>query len=228
MFNEGYAASSGDSVLRVDVSAEAIRLTRSLVDLLPGEDEVRVAAGPDAAHRRPPAGPGARRARRTARRAGPRPVEQGRDHRGRAPCSRHRTRRGGPYAVQARISLCHDAAARPEDTDWESIGQLYTLLPPTPVTELNRAVAVSMTHGPAAALAMVEDLWPTTSPATTSTPRRRPTSRRGSVGSTRLRRRSGSRSTSPPPARSDGCSASGSTPSAARADRQAPTRGVAH
>ena len=103
----------------------------------------------------------------------------------------------GPYAVQARISLCHDAAARPEDTDWEAIGHLYTLLPPTPVTELNRAVAVSMTHGPAAALAMVEDL-PTTSPATTSTRRRRRTSRRGSGGSMTPRRRSGSRSSSRP------------------------------
>jgi RNA polymerase sigma-70 factor (ECF subfamily) len=64
----------------------------------------------------------------------------------------------GPYAVQARISLCHDLAPTPEDTDWAAIGRLYTLLPPTPVTELNRAVAVSMTHGPAAALAMVDDL----------------------------------------------------------------------
>jgi RNA polymerase sigma-70 factor (ECF subfamily) len=60
--------------------------------------------------------------------------------------------------VQARISLCHGAAARPEDTDWDAIGHLYTLLPATPVTELNRAVAVSMTHGPAAALAMVHEL----------------------------------------------------------------------
>jgi RNA polymerase sigma-70 factor (ECF subfamily) len=64
----------------------------------------------------------------------------------------------GPYAVQARIALCHDAAARPDDTDWAAIGHLYTLLPATPVIELNRAVAVSMTHGPAAALEIVDAL----------------------------------------------------------------------
>ncbi len=157
MFNEGYAASSGESVLRVDVSAEAIRLTRSLVDLLPGEDEVRALLAlmllTDA--------------RRPAR------VRQGRvvplAEQDRSRWDRDAVAEGaallasseppwGPYAVQARISLCHDVAARPEDTDWDAIGRLYLLLPPTPVTELNRAVAVSMTHGPAAALAMVEDL----------------------------------------------------------------------
>ena len=157
MFNEGYAASSGDAMLRVDVSAEAIRLTRSLVDLLPEEDEVRALLAlmllTDA--------------RRPAR------VRQGRvvplAEQDRTRWDRDAVAEGaallagseppwGPYAVQARISLCHDVAARPEDTDWDAIARLYTLLPPTPVTELNRAVAVSMTHGPAAALAMVEDL----------------------------------------------------------------------
>jgi RNA polymerase sigma-70 factor, ECF subfamily len=64
----------------------------------------------------------------------------------------------GTYAVQARIALCHDVAARPEDTDWATIADLYTLLPPTPVTELNRAVAVSMALGPEAALPLVEAL----------------------------------------------------------------------
>jgi RNA polymerase sigma-70 factor (ECF subfamily) len=64
----------------------------------------------------------------------------------------------GPYAVQARIALCHAAAAHTEDTDWSAIAELYTLLPATPVIELNRAVAVSMAHGPAAALPMVEAL----------------------------------------------------------------------
>jgi len=157
MFNEGYAASSGESVLRVDVSAEAIRLTRSLVDLLPGEDEVRSLLAlmllTDA--------------RRPARVRDGHVVplaEQDRsrwDHaaivEGAALLEGH-DGPWGPYAVQARISLCHDAAARADDTDWAAIGHLYTLLPATPVTELNRAVAVSMTHGPAAALAMVEDL----------------------------------------------------------------------
>jgi RNA polymerase sigma-70 factor (ECF subfamily) len=157
MFNEGYAASSGDSMLRVDVSAEAIRLTRSLVDLLPGENEVRSLLAlmllTDA--------------RRPARVRDGHVVPLGEQDRrlwnqdaiaeGAALLAPH-SEPWGPYAVQARISLCHDAAGRTEDTDWEAIGHLYTLLPPTPVTELNRAVAVSMTHGPAVALAMVEDL----------------------------------------------------------------------
>jgi RNA polymerase sigma-70 factor (ECF subfamily) len=157
MFNEGYAASAGDSVLRVDVSAEAIRLTRALVDLLPGEDEVRALLAlmllTDA--------------RRPARVRDGRVVplaEQDRSRWDRAAITEGasllegRDPPWGPYAVQARISLCHDAAVTADDTDWAAIGRLYTLLPPTPVTELNRAVAVSMTHGPAAALAMVEAL----------------------------------------------------------------------
>ncbi len=156
MFNEGYAASSGEALLRVDVSAEAIRLTRSLVDLLPGEPEVRGLLAlmllTDA--------------RRPAR------VRDGRV----VPLAdQDRTRWDldlvtegarlleaeppwGPYAVQARIALCHDVARRPEDTDWAAIAELYTHLPPTPVIELNRAVAVSMAHGPAVALPLVEAL----------------------------------------------------------------------
>ncbi len=157
MFNEGYAASSGESVLRVDVSAEAIRLTRSLAGMLPGEDEVTALLAlmllTDA--------------RRPARVRGGRVVPLGEQDRtlwstdaiaegaalldGREPP-------WGPYAVQARIALCHDAAPTPDDTDWAAIGELYTLLPATPVTELNRAVAVSMTHGPAAALVLVDAL----------------------------------------------------------------------
>jgi RNA polymerase sigma-70 factor, ECF subfamily len=157
MFNEGYAASSGESVLRVDVSAEAIRLTRSLVELLPAEDEVTALLAlmllTDA--------------RRPARVRRGRVVPLGEQDRtlwlraaiaegaalldGREPP-------WGPYAVQARIALCHDAAPTPEATDWAAIGHLYTLLPATPVTELNRAVAVSMTHGPAAALELVDAL----------------------------------------------------------------------
>jgi RNA polymerase sigma-70 factor (ECF subfamily) len=157
MFNEGYGASSGDAVLRVDVSAEAIRLTRSLVAMLPGEDEVGALLAlmllTDA--------------RRPARVRDGRVVPLGEQDR--TLWSRDLVTEGarlldgrdppwGPYAVQARIALCHDAALRAEDTDWAAIGHLYTLLPATPVTELNRAVAVSMTHGPAAALAMVEAL----------------------------------------------------------------------
>ena len=159
MFNEGYAASSGESVLRVDVSAEAIRLTRSLVDLLPGEPEVRALLAlmllTDA--------------RRPAR------VRDGRvvplAEQDRSLWDRDAVAEGarlldaessgppyGPYAVQARIALTHDVASRPDLTEWSAIAHLYTLLPATPVVELNRAVAVSMVHGPEAALTLVEAL----------------------------------------------------------------------
>ena len=156
MFNEGYAASSGDSLLRVDVSAEAIRLTRSLADLIPAESEVRGLLAlmllTDA--------------RRPARVRDGRVVPLGEQDRRLwdldlvAEGSRLLDAEPpwGPYAVQARIALCHDVAARPAETDWAAIAELYTLLPATPVIELNRAVAVSMADGPEAALPMVEAL----------------------------------------------------------------------
>jgi RNA polymerase sigma-70 factor, ECF subfamily len=154
MFNEGYAASSGEALLRVDVSAEAIRLTRSLVDLLPNEPEVRGLLAllllTDA--RRP--------ARVRDGRVVPLPEQD------RTRWDLDLVAEGarlldadppwGPYAVQARIALCHDVAMRPEDTDWAAIAHLYTRLPATPVTELNRAVAVSMVLGPGAALPLVD------------------------------------------------------------------------
>jgi RNA polymerase sigma-70 factor, ECF subfamily len=154
MFNEGYAASSGEALLRVDVSAEAIRLTRSLVDLLPNEPEVRGLLAllllTDA--RRP--------ARVRDGRVVPLPEQD------RTRWDLHLVAEGarlldadppwGPYAVQARIALCHDVAMRPEDTDWAAIAHLYTRLPATPVTELNRAVAVSMVLGPGTALPLVD------------------------------------------------------------------------
>jgi RNA polymerase sigma-70 factor, ECF subfamily len=156
MFNEGYAASSGEALLRVDVSGEAIRLTRSLGDLLPGEPEVRGLLAlmllSDA--------------RRPARVRDGHVVPLGEQDR--SLWDLHLVTEGarlldgdppwGPYAVQARIALCHAAAPRPEDTDWDAIAELYTLLPATPVIELNRAVAVSMSRGPAVALPLVEAL----------------------------------------------------------------------
>jgi RNA polymerase sigma-70 factor (ECF subfamily) len=156
MFNEGYAASSGDGLLRVDVSAEAIRLTRSLAELLPGEPEVlgllALMLLTDA--RRPA----------RVRDGHVEPLaEQDRSIWDLDLVTEGARLLGadaawGPYAVQARIALCHDVARRPEDTDWASIADLYTLLPATPVIELNRAVAVSMAHGPAVALPLVEAL----------------------------------------------------------------------
>jgi RNA polymerase sigma-70 factor, ECF subfamily len=156
MFNEGYAASSGDALLRVDVSAEAIRLANSLVDLLPEEPEVRGLLAlmllTDA--RRP--------ARVQRARVVPL-AEQDRSLWNRGQIAEGARLLddevpGGPYAVQARIALCHDVAKRPEDTDWAAIADLYTLLPATPITELNRAVAVSLAHGPEVALPLVDSL----------------------------------------------------------------------
>jgi RNA polymerase sigma-70 factor (ECF subfamily) len=156
LFNEGYAASSGESLLRVDVSAEAIRLTRALAAMLPGEDEVRGLLAlmllTDA--------------RRPARVRDGRVVplaEQDRTRWDLAAVTEgarllDREPPWGPYSLQARIALCHDVAARPEDTDWATIAELYALLPATPVVELNRAVAVSMAHGPEAGLALAEPL----------------------------------------------------------------------
>jgi RNA polymerase sigma-70 factor (ECF subfamily) len=156
MFNEGYAASSGDALLRVDVSAEAIRLARSLAELLPSEPEVRGLLAllllTDA--------------RRPARVCAGRVVPLGEQDR--SLWDADLVAEGarlldaeppwGPYAVQARIALCHDLARRPEDTDWATIAELYTHLPATPVVELNRAVAVAMAYGPATALPLVEAL----------------------------------------------------------------------
>ena len=156
LFNEGYAASSGESLLRVDVSAEAIRLTRALATMLPGEDEVRGLLAlmllTDA--------------RRPARVRDGHVVPLADQDRTRWDLAAvtegahllDGEQPWGPYAVQARIALCHDVAARPEDTDWATIAELYTLLPATPVVELNRAVAVSMAHGPEAGLTLVEPL----------------------------------------------------------------------
>jgi len=156
MFNEGYSASSGDSPVRADVSAEAIRLTRTLAGLLPGEPEVRGLLAllllTDA--------------RRPARVRDGHVVPLAEQDRSR--WDRGLVAEGsrlldapppwGPYAVQARIARCHDVASRSEDTDWAAIAELYTLLPATPVVELNRAVAVSWAYGPDVALPLVESL----------------------------------------------------------------------
>jgi RNA polymerase sigma-70 factor (ECF subfamily) len=156
LFLVGLGGLSGVGVVGVDVSAEAIRLTRSLVHLLPGEPEVRGLLAlmllTDA--------------RRPARVRDGHVVplaEQDRslwrlDQVAEGAALLDREQPWGPYAVQARIALCHDVAARPEDTDWATIADLYTRLAATPVVELNRAVAVSMAHGPQAALPLVEAL----------------------------------------------------------------------
>ncbi|MFC4043325.1 RNA polymerase sigma factor [Dactylosporangium siamense] len=163
LFNEGYAATAGEVLIRGGLSAEAIRLGRVLAALMPDEPEVHGLLALMLLHE----------ARRPARLdAGGDLVpleEQDRtawDHprieEGLAILDRVlRRRRAGRYQVQAAIAACHASARRAEETDWPQISLLYgqlTRLAPGPVVELNRAVAVAMADGPAAGLALVDAL----------------------------------------------------------------------
>ncbi len=166
VFNEGYSASSGDILTRHDLSAEAIRLARLLVALLPQPQIDPEVSGLLALML-------LNESRRTARTAPSGDVilleeqdrslwrrdyiDEGVALTGRALSSG----RIGSYALQAAISATHVQAASAADTDWREIVGLYDLLltlEPSPVVELNRAVAVAMRDGPAAGLAIVEAL----------------------------------------------------------------------
>ncbi len=163
IFNEGYTASSGASLTRDDLSSEAIRLARLLVELMPDEAEVRglLALLLLTASRRP--------ARAAADGSLVLLPDQDRtlwDHElieeGHAlvrACLRRN--QPGAYQVQAAINAVHADARDAADTDWHQIVALYDQLrrfAPTPVVELNRAVAVAEVHGPAAGLAAIEHL----------------------------------------------------------------------
>ena len=165
IFNEGYTASSGSSLHRVEVSTEAIRLTRQLHAELPAEGEVAGLLAlmllTDA--RRP--------ARMTADGALVPLPEQDRtlwDAQAIAEgteliASTLRSAPVGAYQLQAAIAAVHDEAKRAEDTDWREILMLYELLEstaPGPMVTLNRIVAVAMVHGPAAGLALLDDADP--------------------------------------------------------------------
>lgn len=164
IFNEGYAASAGDEWMRTDLSREGLRLARVLAGLVPREPEAHalVALMALSAARFP-----ARRGRDGA------PVLLADQDRrmwdrslialGEAALDRADAlgRGRGPYALQAAIAQCHDRAASVDDTDWDRITLLYealSRLAPSPVVDLNRAVAVSMSQGPATALRIVDDL----------------------------------------------------------------------
>jgi RNA polymerase sigma-70 factor (ECF subfamily) len=163
LFNEGYSASGGDAHIRLPLCEEAIRLARLLLKLFPGEPEIMaLTALLLLQHSRAPARLDADGAivllddqdRRLWNRE---LIAEGLALVGKA--LRHR--RPGPYQIQAAISGVHAHAARPEDTDWAEIDQLYGVLErlqPSPVVTLNRAVAVAKLHGPAAALAIIEPL----------------------------------------------------------------------
>ncbi|HEX6242434.1 MAG TPA: RNA polymerase sigma factor [Polyangiales bacterium] len=164
IFNEGYAASSGDAWTRPALCDEALRLARILAELTPAEAEVhgllalleiqnsRAATRTDA-HGAPVALQDQDRARWDALAI----------RRGLAALARAEALEGGdrPYALQAAIAGCHAQAKSAEDTDWPQIAALYAALArarPSPVVELNRAVAVAMAQGPAAGLAVCDGL----------------------------------------------------------------------
>ncbi len=160
VFNEGYAASSGASLMRNDLSAEAIRLGRLLVDLLPEPEAIGLLALM-LLHE-------SRRASRTSE-SGELVLLEDQDRsrwdqaqidEGRRLVERAlRTRRFGPYTIQAAISAVHADARTASETDWNEIVELYDLLwrsDPSPVIELNRAVAVAMRDGPGAGLALID------------------------------------------------------------------------
>ncbi|MET9962868.1 DUF6596 domain-containing protein [Streptomyces sp. NPDC006326] len=159
IFNEGYAATAGDDLVRPALCEDALRLARLLAALMPKEPEVHGLAALLEFQ-----------ASRIAARTGPDGAPVLLADQNRTRWNRMLIRRGvealaragsGPYSVQAAIAGCHAAAVRYEDTDWAAIATLYgrlvTLLP-SPVVELNRAVAVSMAEGPGAALPLVEAL----------------------------------------------------------------------
>jgi RNA polymerase sigma factor (sigma-70 family) len=157
IFNEGYTASSGPALQRVELTAEAIRLTRQLRERLPEDGEV---AGLLALMLLTDA----RRPARTRADGGLVPLAE--QDRGRWDASAIAEGVGlitqtlasapiGPYQLQAAIAAVHDEAARFEDTDWQQILGLYDLLAtvaPGPMVTLNRIVAVAMVHGPQAGL----------------------------------------------------------------------------
>ncbi|NGZ84180.1 RNA polymerase sigma factor [Duganella aceris] len=164
IYNEGYSASAGADWMRPALCEEALRLGRILAGLMPDEAEVHGLAALMEIQ-----------SSRTRARVGPtgEPIlllEQDRSRwdqllirRGLAALARaERSGRGlGPYGLQAAIAACHARARLAADTDWQRIAALYdalSQLAPSPVVELNRAVALSMAYGPAAGLEVVDGL----------------------------------------------------------------------
>ena len=164
VFNEGYSATAGDDWMRPALCEDALRLGRILATLAPDNAEVHGLVALMEIQ-----------ASRSRARVGPdgEPIlllEQDRArwdrlliNRGLAALAKAEAIGGslGPYALQAAIAACHARALRPEDTDWQRIVALYDALAeltPSPIIELNRAVAVSMADGPEAGLDIVESL----------------------------------------------------------------------
>lgn len=159
VYNEGYSATAGDDLMRPQLCEDAIRLGTMLAELMPGAPEVHglLALMLLQSSRTP--------ARTDAEGEPVLLLEQDRSRWDREKITRglaalERAGRG-PYGLQAAIAACHARATRPEDTDWTRIAAIYgelLALNPSPVIELNRAVAVSMAEGPAAGLALLDAL----------------------------------------------------------------------
>jgi len=164
VFNEGYAASAGEDWIRADLCEEALRLGRILAELAPREPEVHglvalmeIQASRGAARRGPDGAPVLL-------------LDQDRGRwdpllivRGLRALERAEALPGplGPYGLQAAIAACHARAIRAEETDWVRIAALYDALAqisPSPVVELNRAVAIAMAFGPEAGLELLEGI----------------------------------------------------------------------
>jgi len=163
VFNEGYNAASGDILIRRELCAEAIRLSRLLCELLPKEAEARGLLALMLLH-------DSRRSARTGAGGDILLLEeqerglwnQEQIYEGLALVeSALRSAPPGRYSVQAAIAALHARAARAEETDWSQIAALYDLLlrlQPSPIVELNRAAAIAMAHGPAEGLRLLDEL----------------------------------------------------------------------
>jgi RNA polymerase sigma-70 factor (ECF subfamily) len=164
IFNEGYSATAGEDWMRPALCEDALRLGRVLTELAPSEPEVHglvalmeIQASRSRARTGPSGEPVLLLDQNRAR------WDQLLIRRGLAALERAERLGGafGPYALQAAIAACHARARTPEDTDWERIAALYDALAqlaPSPVVELNRAVALAMAFGPAVGLELVDAL----------------------------------------------------------------------
>ncbi|MGW2616139.1 RNA polymerase sigma factor [Streptomyces sp. NPDC001500] len=166
IFNEGYAATAGDDWLRPALCEDALRLARQLAALMPKEPEVHALAAllefqaSRAPARTAPDGSPVLLRDQDRRRWDRRLLARGIAALDRAGATAP-SGAPGPYALQAAVAACHAHAPTYEDTDWAAIATLYGLLAvraPSPVVELNRAVAVSMAEGPGPALEIVDGL----------------------------------------------------------------------
>jgi RNA polymerase sigma factor (sigma-70 family) len=168
IFNEGYNATAGQVWVRTELAEEALRLARTLAGLMPDEPEVHGLAALlelQASRLRARSGPEATLillADQNRSRWDHLLIRRGFAALGRAQALNHTGHRApGRYALQAAIAAAHAMAATPQQTDWRRIAALYAVLGrrfPSPVVELNRAVAVAMSAGPAAGLDLLDDL----------------------------------------------------------------------